>query len=124
MQAERLGQEQKRGEEGVVIPPVSPPTQPEVAPDWLRDRRAQVTFASRAERGRADPRTLRRAPRAAVSRGVPHPGPHRPTPALRQLRQAEDPQHQHGLLHRKLECPGGRAPSLVWAKGSREPPGG
>ncbi|KAM5226290.1 neurogranin isoform 1-T1 [Hipposideros larvatus] len=38
-------------------------------------------------------------PRAPVSRGVPHPAPHRPTPALRQLRPAEDPQHQHGLLH-------------------------
>ncbi|XP_019514479.1 PREDICTED: neurogranin isoform X1 [Hipposideros armiger] len=38
-------------------------------------------------------------PRAPVSRGVPHPAPHRPTPALRQLRPAEDPQPQHGLLH-------------------------
>nr|XP_019566032.1 PREDICTED: neurogranin isoform X2 [Rhinolophus sinicus] len=58
-------------------PPVSPPTLPEVAPDWLRDRRAQVTFASGAERGRADPRALRRARRGSAGAGQPrssHPG--------------------------------------------------
>lgn len=58
VRAEGLGQELERDEEGVVITPVAPPTLPEAAPDWLRDSRAQVTFASRAERGRADPRSL------------------------------------------------------------------
>lgn len=33
--------------------PVSPPTLSKAAPDWLPDCRAQVTFASGAERGRA-----------------------------------------------------------------------
>lgn len=75
MRAEGLGLEQERGEEGVVIPPVSPPTLPEVAPDWLRDRRAQVTFASGAERGRADPRALRRARRGSAGAGQPRSSP-------------------------------------------------
>lgn len=34
----------------------SPPTLQKASPDWLRGRRAQVTFARVAERGRPDPR--------------------------------------------------------------------
>ncbi|XP_039728757.1 neurogranin isoform X1 [Pteropus medius] len=67
----------------------SPPTLPETAPDWLYDRRAQVTFASRAERGRADARALQRAWRGSAGAAQP-PSPQprttqtrpRPAPAL------------------------------------------
>lgn len=87
--AKGLGQEQERGGEGVVIPLVSPPTLPETAPDWFRDCRAQVTFASRAERGRADARALQRAWRGSAGAAQP-PSPQpgttqtrpRPAPAL------------------------------------------
>lgn len=89
MGAKGLGQEQECGGEGVVIPLVSPPTLPETAPDWFRDCRAQVTFASRAERGRADARALQRAWRGSAGAAQP-PSPQpgttqtrpRPAPAL------------------------------------------
>lgn len=75
--------------EGVAIPLVSPPTLPETAPDWFHDCRAQVTFASRAERGRADARALQRAWRGSAGAAQP-PSPQpgttqtrpRPAPAL------------------------------------------
>lgn len=117
---------------GVVIPPVSPPTLSEAAPDWLLDRRAQVTFGSRAERGRADLRAQRRIrdPSALTARPPSlQPAPHRPSPSLRQLPPEEDPQHQYGLLHRKLEglgdghpdCSGARAPkNTLEGEGERE----
>lgn len=49
------GREAGEPGEGVVLPPISPPTPPKASPDWLSGRRAQVTFASNAERGRRDP---------------------------------------------------------------------
>ena len=49
----RRGSGGSRSWRGRGHPSVSPPSLPEAAPDWLLDCRAQVTFASGAERGRA-----------------------------------------------------------------------
>lgn len=51
---EGLGQEREHGGGAWPFLQLSPPTLSEATRDWLLDRRAQVTFASGAERGRAD----------------------------------------------------------------------
>nr|XP_035979169.1 neurogranin isoform X1 [Halichoerus grypus] len=73
---------------------------------------AQVTFASRAERGREDPRAerlLRRWSAGTPRPQSPHPAPHRPHPRpAPACAPAKDPQHQHGLLHRERVLQAGR----------------
>lgn len=124
VRAEGLGQEQERGEEGVVI--LQSPRPP--CPRWLLIgfATAGLRLHSRAEpsAGELTPERcggLGAGPRAPVSRGVPNPAPQRPSPALRQLRPAEDPQHQHGLLHRKLECLGDGQPAWSGARAPENP---
>ena len=56
----------RREQRGGVVPLISPPTRPKPYPDWLLCRRAQVTFSSRAERGREDPRAERLVQRGSA----------------------------------------------------------
>ena len=121
----RRGSKPEGAERGRGPPPISPPTLPKASPDWLLDRRAQVTFSRRAERGREDPRAERLVwPRSAASPlpQSPHPAPHRP-PAPASV-PAKGPQHQHGLLHRKLEGLGDGHSAWTGGRGTREAPVG
>lgn len=87
----RRGSEPEGAERGRGPPPISPPTLPKASPDWLLDRRAQVTFSRRAERGREDPRAERLVwPRSAASPLPESPPGTAPTPCA-SLRPRQGP---------------------------------